>query len=202
MQGPEAKALAGLKKGAWLIASLNPFGRRDRVEDYAKAGIEALALEFMPRILPPSDTEMALALQKLLEKQGLKFRFNTAAQGVEIKNGKARVSWKSGEQTGVAPRWLGSARTNRTRTCTRLRNRRPTIPGADAHPRGGGCSASRRTAGRGESRPGVAGRGGRGSLTGWKSTRKRGLAASRPYEFTSLSEQIARSFSALVPELQ
>ncbi len=50
VQGPEARALAGMKQGAWLIASLNPFGRRDRVDDYAKAGIEALALEFMPRI--------------------------------------------------------------------------------------------------------------------------------------------------------
>jgi len=50
IQGPDAKALAGAKPGAWLIASLNPFGRRDRVDDYAKAGLEALALEFMPRI--------------------------------------------------------------------------------------------------------------------------------------------------------
>jgi NAD(P) transhydrogenase subunit alpha len=50
VQGPDAKALAGMKKGAWLVASLNPFGRRDRVDDYARAGIEALALEFMPRI--------------------------------------------------------------------------------------------------------------------------------------------------------
>ena len=50
VQGPDPKALAGMKQGAWLIASLNPFGKRDRVDDYAKAGIEALALEFMPRI--------------------------------------------------------------------------------------------------------------------------------------------------------
>ena len=50
VQGPDVKALAGMKKGAWLIASLNPFGRRERVDDYAKAGIEALSLEFMPRI--------------------------------------------------------------------------------------------------------------------------------------------------------
>jgi NAD(P) transhydrogenase subunit alpha len=50
VQGPDPKALAGIKKGAWLIASLNPFGRRDRVDDYAKAGIEALAMEFVPRI--------------------------------------------------------------------------------------------------------------------------------------------------------
>ncbi|HYD13164.1 MAG TPA: Re/Si-specific NAD(P)(+) transhydrogenase subunit alpha [Allosphingosinicella sp.] len=50
VQGPDPKALAGMKKGAWLIAALNPFGKRERVDEYAKAGIEALALEFMPRI--------------------------------------------------------------------------------------------------------------------------------------------------------
>jgi H+-translocating NAD(P) transhydrogenase subunit alpha len=50
VQGPDPKALAGMRKDAWLIASLNPFGRRERVDAYAKAGIEALALEFMPRI--------------------------------------------------------------------------------------------------------------------------------------------------------
>jgi H+-translocating NAD(P) transhydrogenase subunit alpha len=50
VQGPDAASLDGIRKGAWLVAALNPFGRRDRIDDYAKAGIEALALEFMPRI--------------------------------------------------------------------------------------------------------------------------------------------------------
>ena len=50
VQGPEPDALPGMKQGAWLIASLNPFGKRERVDAYAKAGIEALAMEFVPRI--------------------------------------------------------------------------------------------------------------------------------------------------------
>jgi NAD(P) transhydrogenase subunit alpha len=50
VQGPDPASLDGIGKGAWLIASLNPFGRRDRIDAYAEAGIEALALEFMPRI--------------------------------------------------------------------------------------------------------------------------------------------------------
>jgi H+-translocating NAD(P) transhydrogenase subunit alpha len=50
VQGPAAKDLAGAAKGAWLAAILDPFGERKRVDDYAKAGIEALAMEFMPRI--------------------------------------------------------------------------------------------------------------------------------------------------------
>ena len=50
VQGPEPKSLKGMKKGAWLVASLNPFGERARVDEYAKIGIDALAMEFMPRI--------------------------------------------------------------------------------------------------------------------------------------------------------
>ncbi|WP_085810381.1 NAD(P) transhydrogenase subunit alpha [Sphingomonas sp. TZW2008] len=50
VQGPEPASLAGMKPGAWLVAGLNPFGERARVDGYAAAGIEALAMEFMPRI--------------------------------------------------------------------------------------------------------------------------------------------------------
>jgi NAD(P) transhydrogenase subunit alpha len=50
VQGPDAASLKGAAPGAWLVASLNPFGERARVDGYAKAGIEALAMEFMPRI--------------------------------------------------------------------------------------------------------------------------------------------------------
>ena len=50
VQGPDPQSLKGIKKGAWLIASLNPFGERQRVDDYAKLGIDALAMEFRPRI--------------------------------------------------------------------------------------------------------------------------------------------------------
>ena len=50
VQGPDVKVLAGAAKGAWVVAALDPFGQRARIEDYAKAGVEALAMEFMPRI--------------------------------------------------------------------------------------------------------------------------------------------------------
>lgn len=66
-----------------------------------RLGSEVLVIEFMERILPVSDTETSLALQRLLEKQGLKFKFKTAATGVEIKNGKVKLSWKCGDETGV-----------------------------------------------------------------------------------------------------
>jgi len=50
IQGPEPDLLAGVAPGAWIVAGLDPFARRDRVEAYAAAGLEALAMEFMPRI--------------------------------------------------------------------------------------------------------------------------------------------------------
>src|SRR3954471_18943912 len=68
---------------------------------WSRLGTEALVLEFLDRCLPPSDTEMAAALQKLLERGGIKFRFKTVAESAKVENGKVKVSWKSGDQTGV-----------------------------------------------------------------------------------------------------
>ncbi len=50
VQGPDPVTLAGAKAGAWLTAGLNPFVERARVDGYAAAGLDALAMEFMPRI--------------------------------------------------------------------------------------------------------------------------------------------------------
>ena len=50
VQGPEPTSLGGVQQGALVIAALNPFGDRARVDGYASAGLEALAMEFMPRI--------------------------------------------------------------------------------------------------------------------------------------------------------
>ena len=50
VQGPTPASLKGVKAGAWLAAGLNPFGERARVDEYAALGVEALAMEFMPRI--------------------------------------------------------------------------------------------------------------------------------------------------------
>ena len=50
VQGPEAPALQGLKPGALVVAMLDPFRQRERVDAYASAGIDALAMEFIPRI--------------------------------------------------------------------------------------------------------------------------------------------------------
>ena len=50
VQGPDPATLNGVKPGAWIVAGLNPFVERARVDAYAEKGVEALAMEFMPRI--------------------------------------------------------------------------------------------------------------------------------------------------------
>jgi len=48
--GPEPGSLEGAKKGALLVGSLDPAKRGDDIAAYAGRGIEALAMEWMPRI--------------------------------------------------------------------------------------------------------------------------------------------------------
>lgn len=50
VQAPDVELLQGANAGAWVAATFDPFGQKERVEAYAKAGLEALAMEFMPRI--------------------------------------------------------------------------------------------------------------------------------------------------------
>ena len=48
--GPEPGSLKGAKKGALLVGALDPTKRSGDIEAYAAAGLEALAMEWMPRI--------------------------------------------------------------------------------------------------------------------------------------------------------
>ena len=50
VQGPDAGALAGVAPGALIVGALDPFKQDERVRAYAGAGLEALAMEWMPRI--------------------------------------------------------------------------------------------------------------------------------------------------------
>ena len=49
-QAPDPSALAGAKPGAWVAATFDPFRNGDLIEAYANASLEALSMEFMPRI--------------------------------------------------------------------------------------------------------------------------------------------------------
>ena len=50
VNGPDPASLKGAGKGALLAGALDPVRRKDAVERYAAAGLEALAMEWMPRI--------------------------------------------------------------------------------------------------------------------------------------------------------
>ena len=50
VNGPDAVNLKGAKKGAVVLAAFDPQRRRDAIDGYAKAGLDALAMEWMPRI--------------------------------------------------------------------------------------------------------------------------------------------------------
>ena len=50
VSGPDAATLKGAEKGVLLVGALDPLRRREAIDGYAKAGLEALAMEWMPRI--------------------------------------------------------------------------------------------------------------------------------------------------------
>ena len=50
INGPDPKLLAGAEKDALLVGALEPLRRKDVIDAYAKAGLQALAMEWMPRI--------------------------------------------------------------------------------------------------------------------------------------------------------
>ena len=50
IDGPDPASLSGAKAGALLAGALDPSRRRERIDGYASAGLEALAMEWMPRI--------------------------------------------------------------------------------------------------------------------------------------------------------
>ena len=50
VSGPEPETLAGAGAGAMLVGALDPLRRGTAIQAYAAAGLQALALEWMPRI--------------------------------------------------------------------------------------------------------------------------------------------------------
>lgn len=50
INGPDPKSLDGVQAGALLVGGLDPLRQQARIEGYAAAGLEAHAMEWMPRI--------------------------------------------------------------------------------------------------------------------------------------------------------
>ncbi|MEM7488321.1 MAG: dihydrolipoyl dehydrogenase [Pseudomonadota bacterium] len=60
---------------------------------YTRLGTEVTVIEYLDGITPGQDAEVAKQFQKLLGKQGIKFVTGAAVSKVEVKGGKAHVSY-------------------------------------------------------------------------------------------------------------
>jgi len=65
---------------------------------WARLGAKVTVIEFLPRIAAIFDEDITLALQKLLQKQGLKFHLETEVQSAEKSNGGVRLTAVKGDK--------------------------------------------------------------------------------------------------------
>ena len=65
---------------------------------WARLGTAVTVVEFLPRIASAFDEDITLALQKLLQKQGLKFHLGTGVESAEKNNGGVRLTAAKGDK--------------------------------------------------------------------------------------------------------
>lgn len=65
---------------------------------WQRLGAQVQVVEFLDRITPGMDRELSDGLQKILEKQGLSFVFETKAESAQVKDGVVRVVLKQGDK--------------------------------------------------------------------------------------------------------
>ena len=58
---------------------------------WARLGAKVTVVEFLDRILPGMDSEVARQFQRMLQKQGIDFRLSTKVAGIEKENGKLKA---------------------------------------------------------------------------------------------------------------
>jgi len=61
---------------------------------YARLGADVTVIEYLDRLIPGNDGEVAKTFQRILKKQGMEFILGAAVQGAEVKRGKASVTYK------------------------------------------------------------------------------------------------------------
>jgi dihydrolipoamide dehydrogenase len=61
---------------------------------YSRLGAEVTVVEYLDAITPGMDADVQKNFQRILKRQGLNFIMGAAVQGVEVKRGKATVSYK------------------------------------------------------------------------------------------------------------
>ena len=64
---------------------------------WRRLGAKVTVLEFLNRILPGMDEEIATEAKKIFEKQGLEFQLGTKVTGAKVKGDKCVVSYEGGE---------------------------------------------------------------------------------------------------------
>ena len=69
---------------------------------WARLGSQVTVVEFLPRIAPGFDLELAKELQKSLEKEGLKFLLETKVDNIQVKDGKATVQATTKDGKAIA----------------------------------------------------------------------------------------------------
>jgi dihydrolipoamide dehydrogenase len=62
-----------------------------------RLGSKVTVLEYLPRILPGMDSELAAEALKIFTKQGLEFKLGTKVTGAKVVNGRARVTVEGGD---------------------------------------------------------------------------------------------------------
>lgn len=77
VQGPEPDSLGGLGADTMVIAAMDPFRQGERIQGYARAGLQALAMEFMPRITRAQSMDMLSSQSNL---SGYKAVLDAAAE--------------------------------------------------------------------------------------------------------------------------
>jgi dihydrolipoamide dehydrogenase len=61
---------------------------------YARLGTEVTVVEFLDRLIPGNDAEVAKTFQRIMQKQGMKFILGAAVQSTEALKTKAKVTYK------------------------------------------------------------------------------------------------------------
>lgn len=73
---------------------------------WARLGAKVTVLEYLDRILPGLDLEVAKTAQKILSKQGLKFELGAAVEGAEVEGDQVKVRVAGREEPIVCDRVL------------------------------------------------------------------------------------------------
>jgi len=68
---------------------------------YARLGAEVTVIEYLDRLIPGNDDEVAKTFQRILKKQGMAFILGAAVQSAEVKKGKASVTYTLRKDDGA-----------------------------------------------------------------------------------------------------